>query len=209
MKRYPMYDPPEYVGWTASRDVREEFERTVHQDAERAAIIRALDVEKLLALYEGMVRFRLHDIALRRWVKQGVISKAWLGTGEEATTIGAVHALDRGADIVGPMIRNAGACHEMGISVADMLRAYLATADGLGGGKDFHIGDIHRNVVAPSTILGSTIPVFAGLALGFKQRGERRVALTWVGDGATKTTPAHEGLNLAAVLKLPAIYVLQ
>jgi TPP-dependent pyruvate/acetoin dehydrogenase alpha subunit len=209
MKRYAMYDPPEYVRWSLTADVMAEYERTVTADPERASIIRALDQNQLLALYEGMVRFRLHDITLRRWVKQGVISKAWLGTGEEAVTIGSVHALDRRVDIVGPMIRNAGACHEMGISVADMLRSYLATADAPGGGKDFHIGDLNRNVVAPTTILGSTVPVFAGLGLGFKQRGEPRVALTWVGDGATKTTPAHEGLNFAAVLRLPVIYVLQ
>jgi len=204
-----MYDPPEYVGWTPAPEVMQEYERTIKGDPERASIVRELSRDQLLALYAGMVRFRLHDITLRRWVKQGVISKAWLGTGEEAVTIGAVHALDRRTDVIGPMIRNAGACHEMGISVADMLRAYLATADAPGCGKDFHIGDLNRNVIAPTTILGSTVPVFAGLALGFKQRGEPRVALTWVGDGATKTTPAHEGLNFAAVLRLPAIYVIQ
>src|SRR5207244_13391614 len=50
--------------------------------------------------------------------------------------------------------------------------------------------------------------VFAGIALAFKQRGEKAVALTWIGDGATKTTAFHEGMNLAAVLHVPAIYVL-
>ena len=76
-----------------------------------------------------MLRFRLHDITLKRWVKQGVLSKAWLGTGEEAVTVGNVHALDRSCDLVAPMIRNAGACHEMGMPVVDMLREYLATED--------------------------------------------------------------------------------
>jgi TPP-dependent pyruvate/acetoin dehydrogenase alpha subunit len=57
-------------------------------------------------------------------VRQGILAKAWLGTGEEAVTIGNVHALNRQIDKVGPMIRNAGACHEMGMSVADMLREY-------------------------------------------------------------------------------------
>jgi TPP-dependent pyruvate/acetoin dehydrogenase alpha subunit len=117
-----MYDPPEYVGWTPAPEVMQEYERTIKGDPERASIVRELSRDQLLSLYAGMVRFRLHDITLRRWVKQGVISKAWLGTGEEAVTIGAVHALDRRTDVIGPMIRNAGACHEMGISVADMLR---------------------------------------------------------------------------------------
>ena len=80
-------------------------------------------------MYAGLFRFRLHDITLRRWVNQGILAKAWLGTGEEAVTVGNVHALNREIDKVGPMIRNAGACHEMGIPVADMLREYLATAD--------------------------------------------------------------------------------
>ena len=52
-------------------------------------------------------------------------------------------------------------------------------------------------------------PVTAGIALSFVLRGERRVALTWIGDGTVKTGPTHEALNLAAVQRLPVIYVIQ
>src|SRR3989449_11355213 len=83
---------------------------------------------------------RLHDIQLQRWVRTGVISKAWLGTGEEATTVGPVHALERGSDVVAPMIRNAAACCEMGMPIADMLRAYLATDDSPSRRRDLHVG---------------------------------------------------------------------
>ena len=121
----------------------------------RNAIVRSLEREQLLALYEGLIRNRLHDIGLKRWVKQGVISKAWLGTGEEAVTIGSVHALDRrrladgySTDFVAPMIRNAGACHEMGMPVADMLRAYLGTYDTITRGRDLHTGDPAHGVIA-------------------------------------------------------------
>src|SRR5438067_10486421 len=124
-----MFDPPEYVNWQADSEIIDEFDHTLDRDPERARIVSELTENQLLALYAGLLRFRLHDITLRRWVKQGVLAKAWLGTGEEAVTIGNVHALDRGTDKVGPMIRNAGACHEMGIPIADMLREYLATAD--------------------------------------------------------------------------------
>jgi 2-oxoisovalerate dehydrogenase E1 component len=209
MQRYPMFDPPEYVDWRSAPEIVEEYDRTLRRDPARAAIVDALSEDQLIGLYAGMVRFRLHDITLKRWVKQGVISKAWLGTGEEAVTIGAVHALDRRGDVVGPMIRNAGACHEMGIPVADMLRAYLATEDSPNKGKDIHIGDLRAGVIAPVSPVGALVPVMAGIALAFLQRKERRVALTWVGDGSTKTTPSHEGLNLAAVLKLPAVYIFQ
>jgi TPP-dependent pyruvate/acetoin dehydrogenase alpha subunit len=209
MKRYPMFDPPEYVDWKPVPEIIEEYQHTIRRDSQRAPIISVLNNTQLLDMYAGMLRFRLHDITLRRWVKQGVLSKAWLGTGEEAVTIGNVHALDRRIDKVGPMIRNAGACHEMGMSVADMLREYLATADSPSRGKDLHVGDLAHGVIAPASQVAALVPVVAGVALAFKQRGERRVALTWVGDGATKTTAFHEGMNLAAVLRVPAIYVLQ
>src|SRR5437016_3088095 len=188
MKRNPMFDPPEYVGWKPDPEVIEEYIQTLGRDRLRSSIISQLNQDQLLAMYAGLLRFRLHDITLRRWVRQGILSKAWLGTGEEAVTIGNVHALDRTIDKVGPMIRNAGACHEMGIPIADMLREYLATADSPSKGKDLHVGSIVHGVIAPASQVGALTPVFAGMALAFKQRGDRSVALTWIGDGATKTT---------------------
>jgi TPP-dependent pyruvate/acetoin dehydrogenase alpha subunit len=144
-------------------------------------------------------------------VRRGVISKAWLGTGEEAVTIGAVHALRRGTDgdVVGPMIRNAGALHEMGMPVADMLRGYLGTEDAPTRGRDLHIGDPARGIIAPISPVGALCGVINGYALAFKRRGEDRVGLTWVGDGATKHGEVHEALNFAAVMKLPVVFVLQ
>ena len=209
MKRYPAFDPPEYVDWQADPGLVAEYAERIGSDDERAAIVASLAEADLLRLYEGMLRNRLHDIALKRWVRGGVISKAWLGTGEEAATIGAVHALDRERDIVSPMIRNAGACHEMGMSLESMLHGYLGTVDSPSGGTDLHIGDLARGVLPPISPVGDTIPVVAGIALSFLQRGERRVVLGWIGDGATRTAAFHEGMNLAAVQKAPAIFVIQ
>ena len=216
MIRYPAFDPPEYFEWKPDHDLVEQFARTIESNPARAAVVRALDATQLLGLYEGLIRNRLHDIALKRWVKQGVISKAWLGLGEEAATIGPVHALDRSiasdgkpSDMVAPMIRNAGACHEMGMSIADMLRGYLGTADSPTHGRDLHIGDFKRGVLAPISHVGDIMAVTAGVALSFKLRGERRVALTWIGDGSTKSGVFHESLNLAAVQRLPMIVIIQ
>src|SRR6266550_4384544 len=130
MKRSPLFDPPEYLNWRSDDALLREFEARVQGDAARAGIIAALDAAALLRLYEGMVRTRLHDYALKRWVRHGVISKAWLGTGEEAVTVGNVHALDREHDVVAPMIRNAGACHEMGMSLDVMFDGYLGSGAG-------------------------------------------------------------------------------
>ncbi|MBR9990380.1 MAG: thiamine pyrophosphate-dependent dehydrogenase E1 component subunit alpha [Gemmatimonadetes bacterium] len=209
MRRYPPYDPPEYVGWVPDPKLVDEFRERARSDAARARIIDDLAEKALLDLYAGMVRFRLHDIALKRWVRRGVISKAWLGTGEEAVTVGCVHALDRDRDVVAPMIRNAGAFHEMGMALPRIFAGYLGTGDGPNGGRDGHFGDLEHGVLQPISHVGDMVPVATGLALAFQQRDEKRVALTWVGDGATKTAAVHEGFNLAGVLRVPVIFILQ
>ena len=185
------------------------FRETIERDPERAAVVAGLAVETRLGLYAGLLRARLHDIQLKRWVRTGVISKAWLGTGEEATTVGPVHALERGRDVVAPMIRNAAACCELGLPVSDMLRAYLGSEDSPARGRDLHVGAWAQGVLQPISHVGDMVPVATGIALTFKIRRERRVALTWVGDGSTKTAAAHEGTNFAAVQKLPAIFIIQ
>jgi TPP-dependent pyruvate/acetoin dehydrogenase alpha subunit len=196
------------VAWRPEPAVIEEFAAVLASDAGRAAFLRTLPPDRHLALYAGMVRFRLHDIMLKRWVRQGILSKAWLGTGEEAVAVGNVHAL-RDGDLVGPMIRNAGACHEMGMPVSDLFRAYLGTADQMTRGRDLHTGDPAHGVVPPISFVASLVPVMAGMALAARQRGEDRLALTWVGDGASRTAEFHEGLNFAAVNRLPLILVLE
>jgi TPP-dependent pyruvate/acetoin dehydrogenase alpha subunit len=236
MKRYPAFDPPEYVSWTRDDREVEQYRHTLRADPARAAVLERLTRDQQLDLYRGLVRTRLTDIALKRWVRQGVISKAWLGTGEEATTVGPVHALrrtrndDRGSgelamarggaqaassilvprsDIVAPMIRNSGACTEMGMPVADVFRAYMGTADGPSSGRDGHYGSISSGVIAPISHVGDMVPIVTGIALSFAIRGTDQVAMTWIGDGSTKAGVAHEGLNFAAVRRAPAIFIIQ
>ena len=211
MKRFPAFDPPEYVAWQPDPALVRQFRTTVERAPERAAVVARLSAEAKLELYAGLLRARLHDIQLKRWVRTGVLSKAWLGTGEEATTVGPVHALERrpGGDIVAPMIRNAAACCELGMPIADMLRAYLATHDSPSRGRDLHVGSFAHGVLQPISHVGDMVPVIAGIALTFKLQHEPRVALTWVGDGATKTAAAHEGTNFAAVQRVPAIFILE
>jgi TPP-dependent pyruvate/acetoin dehydrogenase alpha subunit len=209
MQRYPGIDPREYVEWKPDPALVKAYGRTITSDSARHDAIRGLGRDALLGLYAGLIRFRVHDYTLKRWVKRGVISKAWLGTGEEAVTIGCVHALDRERDVVAPMIRNAGALHEMGMSLETMFHGYLGTGDGPNHGLDGHFGDLSLGVLQPISHVGVMVPVVTGMAQSFALRGEPRVALTWIGDGATKTAQVHEGLNLASVLRVPAIFVVQ
>jgi TPP-dependent pyruvate/acetoin dehydrogenase alpha subunit len=208
MQRSSAYDPPEYLDWHPDLEVQRAFRDRISADPERAALLGRLQAEDHRRLYAGLLRNRLHDIMLKRWVRQGVISKAWLGTGEEAVTVGACHALGS-EDVVAPMIRNAGACHERGMPVADIFKSYLGRADSPSRGRDLHFGDFARGILPPISMIGSMVPVAAGYALAFKSRSERRVALTWCGDGGVRTGEFHEGLGLAAALSLPLIVILQ
>src|SRR4030095_1392170 len=76
-------------------------------------------------------------------------------------------------------------------------------------GRDFHIGDRDLGVIPPISMLSTLVPICAGVALAFKQRGEERVALTWVGDGSTRTGDFHEGMSLAAALSVPLVVIVQ
>lgn len=209
MRRYPAFDPPEYQNWEPDPDLVRAFVESVASDPDTAGIISGMEGETHLRLYRSLLVARLHDTSLKRWVRQGVISKAWLGTGEEAVTVGSVAALDPAQDVITPMIRNAGACWMMGMPLADLFRSYLATADSPNGGRDLHVGDLSKGVIQPVSHMGTNVPVMAGAALAFKMRGEARVSLTWIGDGATKTASCHEGMNFAAVQDLPVVFVIQ
>jgi TPP-dependent pyruvate/acetoin dehydrogenase alpha subunit len=211
VKRYAAFDPAEYVAWARDDDLVREYTETCARDPQRQAVIDALPAERKLEMYRGLLRNRLSDIALKRMVRQGAISKAWLGSGEEAATIGPVHALRRGpgGDIVAPMIRNSGACHEMGMPIADILRSYMATGDAPTRGRDGHYGDLAHGVLAPISHVGDMVPVTMGIALSFQMRGEDRIAMTWIGDGSTKAGVVHEGFNFAAVRRVPAIFIIQ
>ena len=212
MKRYAAFDPAEYVAWSRDDALVQAYRETCCADPDRQRVIDALPEARKLQMYRGLLRNRLSDIALKRMVRQGVISKAWLGSGEEAATIGPVHALRRGGDrrdVVAPMIRNSGACHEMGMPIADILRSYMATFDAPTRGRDGHYGDIAHGVVPPISHVGDMVPVIAGIALSFQMRGEDRIALTWIGDGSTKAGAVHEGFNFAAVRRVPAIFIIQ
>ncbi|MDE2795531.1 MAG: thiamine pyrophosphate-dependent enzyme [Gemmatimonadota bacterium] len=209
MKRYAAFDPPEYRNWAPDPGLVREYRSRIQKAPDRNGVVSRLATDGLLDLYRDLLLTRLQDIGLKRWVRQGVISKAWLGVGEEAVTVGCVAALEPDRDVVIPMIRNAGASHMMGLPLVHGFTSYLAAADSPSGGRDFHYGDVGSGVIQPVSHMGTSVPVAAGAALAFKNRGEDRVALTWAGDGATKTAACHEGLVFASRLGVPAIVVIQ
>lgn len=140
-----------------------------------------------------------------------VVGGLFSSLGQEAISIGSAFALAKG-DYVGPMIRNSGTVLVRGHTARDIMTNYLARATSPTAGKDNsqHFGDVERTgVVSCISMLGTLVPVMAGMALGARMKGEKRVALTYVGDGAASTGDFYEGLNFAAVQRLPLVVIIE
>ncbi|HEV2423727.1 MAG TPA: thiamine pyrophosphate-dependent dehydrogenase E1 component subunit alpha [Terriglobia bacterium] len=160
-------------------------------------------------LYYYLRLNRRVDEQLTNLYRQGkVVGGVYSSLGQEAISVGTAYALGPD-DFLGGMIRNVGAMLVRGFPPRDVFLQYMARRDGPTGGRDAntHFGDLNRGVISPISMLGELVPLLAGVGLAAKIRQEKRVGLTYVGDGATSTTPFHEGLNLAAVLKLPLIVI--
>jgi pyruvate dehydrogenase E1 component alpha subunit/2-oxoisovalerate dehydrogenase E1 component alpha subunit len=97
----------------------------------------------------------------------------------------------------------------MGAEPIAILRQYMAKADSPTRGRELnvHFNDLDKGYLGQISHLGDMVPVMAGIALTFKLRGEPRVGLVYVGDGATSTGTFHEGLNFAAVQKVPLVVI--
>jgi pyruvate dehydrogenase E1 component alpha subunit/2-oxoisovalerate dehydrogenase E1 component alpha subunit len=147
-------------------------------------------------------------VNLKRQMK--IAGGVYRSLGQEADTIGSAYALDRTqGDVVCPMIRNLGAILVQGASVVDILRQNLgkASAPSRGREQSFHYADVKKGFIGHIANLGDMIPVMAGVALSFRMRREPRVALVYSGDGMMSTGAFHEGLNFAAVQRLPLVVV--
>jgi TPP-dependent pyruvate/acetoin dehydrogenase alpha subunit len=170
-----------------------------------------LTSKQLHDLYYYMRLNRRVDEQLSALYRQGkVVGGVYSSLGQEAISVGAAYAL-RPEDFLGGMIRNVGALLVRGFRPRDVFMQYMARVGGPTAGRDAntHFGDLGRGVVAPISMLGELVPVLAGIGLAARIRGEKRVALTFVGDGAMSTTPVHEGLNFAAVKKLPLVLIVE
>jgi pyruvate dehydrogenase E1 component alpha subunit len=133
-------------------------------------------------------------------------------TGYQQEAVAAAAGLALGPDDVVCPLNREQACHyARGVTVADVFRNFLGKGTGptLGRDGNMHFGKRERGVFPLVSMLGDLVPVTVGAALAFERRGEPRVALTFLGEGAFCTGDTHEGLNLAGVLQVPAVFVIQ
>ena len=170
-----------------------------------------LSREQRLELYRFLRLTRVLEERLVYLYRQGrIVGGLYRSLGQEATSVGSAYALEPG-DVLGPLIRNLGSVLVMGYTPREVLLQHLARAASPTAGKDcnLHLGRPERGVVPAIAMLGELVPVMAGIALGARMQGKTLVAMTYIGDGGTSTGPFHEGLNLAAVQKLPLIVIVE
>ncbi len=137
-----------------------------------------------------------------------IVGGVYLGRGQEAFSAALGTTLRRGKDVFGPLIRDMAGRLAFGESVLDPARTYLGSLLGPMRGRDgnIHRGRPHDGMPAMISHLGSLVSVVAGMVMARRFKGETDVVgATSIGDGATSTGAFHEGLNLAAVEKLPLV----
>ena len=180
--------------------------------SETPALPAELERSQLLEIYRYLRLTRTLEerlVALYRQSK--VIGGLFRSLGQEGESVASAYALERGRhrDVLSPLIRNLGSMLVMGAKPIEILRQYMAKAESPTRGRELnvHFNDLERGYLGQISHLGDMVPVMAGITLSFKLRGEPRVGLVYVGDGATSTGAFHEGLNFAAVQRCPLVVI--
>jgi len=171
----------------------------------------AIAKEKLIDMYRVMVRIRAFEERAHKEFAAGQIPGfVHLYAGEEATATGACANL-KPDDYITSTHRGHGHLIAKGGKTDRMIAELYGKKTGYNKGKggSMHIADMEIGILGANGIVGAGIPIAAGAALSAKMRGTGQIAICFLGDGATNTTRFHEGVNLAAIWKLPVVYVIE
>ena len=171
----------------------------------------SLTKKQLLELYRFLKLTRMFDektVVLKRQSK--LTGGVFTSLGQEATAVGTAFALEP-QDFIAPLIRDIGAVFVKGISPREIFASYLGRANAPNRATDvqFHFADLEKGFVGPISHLGDMIPVMTGILLAARMKKENRVAVAYLGEGASSTGAFHEGINFAAVQKLPLITIIE
>jgi 2-oxoisovalerate dehydrogenase E1 component alpha subunit len=171
-----------------------------------------LSNDDLLEMYRLVALARAVDE--RMWVlnRAGRIPFVISGQGHEGAQVGITWALRRGHDWIAPFYRSIATCLTFGMSARDIMTAQYATAnDPSSGGRQMpgHYGDRRNNLVSVSSPVATQILHAVGIALAARIRRTDQVAMTFMGEGSSNQGDVHEGLNFAAIHKLPFVLVVE
>lgn len=168
-----------------------------------------LSNEFLLNLYERMVLIREFEDGVKFLFLEGSMP----GTihqcqGQEATAVGVCAALQPD-DFITSTFRGHGHALAKGLTIEEMLFELFGASTGCckGKGGSMHVGNMDKGMVPGIAIVGGGVPLAAGMALAFKMQKKPNVVACFFGDGAVAEGAFHEGVNLAAIWNLPAIFV--
>ena len=161
-----------------------------------------------LAVYRALRLPRAVEDKMLRLIRQGRLSKWFSGYGQEAIAVGCALALEE-RDWLLPMHRNLGVWTTRGVPLRPLFCQLMGREGGFTKGRDrtFHFGLPEKRIVGMISHLAAMLPVADGLGLAAQLRGDDAVALAFTGEGATREGDFHEALNLAAVWKLPVLFV--
>jgi 2-oxoisovalerate dehydrogenase E1 component len=168
-----------------------------------------LDVQALEGLYTTMVKIRRFDERTVELFQSGLVKgTAHSYVGEEAVATAACANLREDDYIVGTH-RGHGHCIAKGASMDRMMAELMGRETGYcrGLGGSMHIADVEANILGCNGIVAAGLPLGTGAALAAKLRGTDRVVIAFFGDGGANQGTVHESMNLAAVWKLPIIFL--
>ncbi|WP_100404738.1 thiamine pyrophosphate-dependent dehydrogenase E1 component subunit alpha [Bacillus solitudinis] len=169
-----------------------------------------LSDDTVLNMYEMMLLARRIDERMWLLNRSGKIPFVVSCQGQEAAQIGAVFALDREKDYILPYYRDLGAVLAFGMTTRDVMLSNFAKAeDPNSGGRQMpgHFGQKKNRIVTGSSPVTTQVPHAVGIALGGRLEGKDFVTFTTFGEGSSNQGDFHEGLNFAAVHKLPCIFM--
>jgi len=165
--------------------------------------------DKVTEIYRIMLLIRCVEEKLKELNIEGLIPGfLHLSIGQEAVAAGVMAALKDG-DYILSTHRGHGHCLAKGMTEYKLIAEILGKVEGccMGKGGSMHLCDVKHGIMGTNGVVGANIPLAAGIAFALKYKGEEGVVACFFGDGASNTGAFHEGLNLAAVWKLPVIYV--
>jgi len=144
------------------------------------------------------------------YLRQGKISKWFSGIGQEAISVGATYALEN-EDIILPMHRNLGVFTTRDVNLGQLFCQLMGKDGGFTKGRDrsFHFGLPSKNIIGMISHLAAMLPVAVGYGLSSKLKKQKRIILSFTGDGSTSEGDFHEAVNLAAVWNLPIIFLIE
>lgn len=173
--------------------------------------IRNLENSQLIDLYYYMLLTRAVDTEIVKLTRKGLaFGKHLLCTGNEGTAVGATYAADKG-EWIALAIRDLGAHIVRGVPVSSVLAQACGRNTGPTRGWDgsLHMGDRLRRIAGLVSHLGTLANIATGCAFAEKYRHSEAAVLAFVGDGTTSTGDFHEALNIASVLRLPIVFVIE